>query len=313
MKGEVKEERQSPDRGRTHKSQSRKAHGRHERPSFKVKEEPRSSPENTPPPRQRHGHTRNRRSRSPVKAEHPGDSGGRIRDGDERRDRKRRHEDHHHSSNPPSNSREVHDNARVAKRERQRSLSPGEIEEPPSRWGPSSADLSAPTGEPVPPKEAPSLGLSGALAKETNTYRGVVINYSEPPEAKIPKKRWRLYPFKESEEFKPLYIHRQTAYLIGRDRRICDMPLLHPSISKQHAVIQYRSVPYTKVDGTQSRAIRPYVIDLNSPNGTSLNGNPIQSQKYYELKEKDVLKFGFSSRDYVLLHEKSARDVDSDS
>ena len=32
----------------------------------------------------------------------------------------------------------------------------------------------------------------------------------------------------------------------------------------------------------------------------------LQSQiRYYELRERDVVKFGFSTREYVLLHEKS--------
>ena len=35
-----------------------------------------------------------------------------------------------------------------------------------------------------------------------------------------------------------LHIHRQSAYLIGRDRTVADIPLEHPSCSKQHAVIQ---------------------------------------------------------------------------
>lgn len=35
-----------------------------------------------------------------------------------------------------------------------------------------------------------------------------------------------------------LHIHRQSAYLIGRDRTVTDIPLEHPSSSKQHAVIQ---------------------------------------------------------------------------
>ena len=34
--------------------------------------------------------------------------------------------------------------------------------------------------------------------------------------------------------------------------------------------------------------------------------------RYYELKEKDVLKFGFSTREYVLLHERSEGVVDND-
>lgn len=62
-------------------------------------------------------------------------------------------------------------------------------------------------------------------------------------------------------------------------------------------------VEFTRADGTTGRRVRPYIIDLGSGNGTYLNNQRIDSQRYYELKEKDVLKFGFSSREYVLLHE----------
>ncbi|XP_005353322.1 smad nuclear-interacting protein 1 [Microtus ochrogaster] len=157
----------------------------------------------------------------------------------------------------------------------------------------------------VPVKEKPSFELSGALLEDTNTFRGVVIKYSEPPEARIPKKRWRLYPFKNDEVLPVMYLHRQSAYLLGRHRRIADIPIDHPSCSKQHAVFQYRLVEYTRADGTVGRRVKPYIIDLGSGNGTFLNNKRIEPQRYYELKEKDVLKFGFSSREYVLLHESS--------
>ncbi|NXF11254.1 SNIP1 protein, partial [Smithornis capensis] len=167
-------------------------------------------------------------------------------------------------------------------------------------------------------KEKPSFELSGALLEDTNTFRGVVIKYSEPPEARIPKTRWRLYPFKNDEFLPVMYIHRQSAYLLGRHRRIADIPIDHPSCSKQHAVFQYRLVEYTRADGSVGRRVRPYIIDLGSGNGTFLNNQRIEPQRYYELKEKDVLKFGFSSREYVLLHESSdkseanAKDEDED-
>ncbi|KAL1773633.1 smad nuclear-interacting protein 1 [Sigmodon hispidus] len=145
----------------------------------------------------------------------------------------------------------------------------------------------------VPVKEKPSFELSGALLEDTNTFRGVVIKHSEPSEARIPQKWWRLYPFKNDEVLPVMYIHRQSAYLLGRHRRIADIPIDHPSCSKQHAVFQYRLVEHTRADGTVGR------------NGTFLNNKRIEPQRYYELKEKDILKFGFSSREYVLLHESS--------
>ena len=51
--------------------------------------------------------------------------------------------------------------------------------------------------------------------------------------------------------------------------------------------------------------VLPYIIDLGSSNGTYLNNNKIEPRRYYELKEKDVIKFGYSTREYVLLHENS--------
>jgi len=156
------------------------------------------------------------------------------------------------------------------------------------------------------PKEAPNFEVTGKLAEDTNKFKGVVIKYNEPPEACKPKIRWRLYPFKDNSSLPTLYVHRQSAYLIGKDRRVVDLPVDHPSCSKQHAVLQYRQVRAKTTGGQRSfRQIRPYIIDLESSNGTFLNNQRIEPKRYYELMEKDVLKFGYSTREYVMLHEQS--------
>ncbi|XP_055389529.1 probable serine/threonine-protein kinase DDB_G0280133 [Condylostylus longicornis] len=164
------------------------------------------------------------------------------------------------------------------------------------------------SGGPPSEKQKPTFALSGKLTEDTNTVNGVVIKYAEPPEARKPKRRWRLYPFKGEKAMPTLYIHRQSAYLIGRDRKVCDLPVDHPSCSKQHAVLQYRLVPFERENGTVGKRVRPYILDLESANGTYLNNKRIESKKYFELLEKDVIKFGFSSREYVLLHENSKED-----
>uniref|UniRef100_A0A6G1SG58 Smad nuclear interacting protein 1 n=1 Tax=Aceria tosichella TaxID=561515 RepID=A0A6G1SG58_9ACAR len=143
----------------------------------------------------------------------------------------------------------------------------------------------------------PNYSLSGALAKDTNTFKGVVIKYNEPPEAHKPDQRWFLYPFKGDQSLDPIPIYRQSAYLLGRDRNIADIPIDHPSCSKQHAVIQFR-----KMKGK----ICPYLIDLESANKTKLNNETIEPSRYYQIFEKDVIKFGFSTRDYVIMHENCA-------
>lgn len=161
-------------------------------------------------------------------------------------------------------------------------------------------------------KEKPNFALSGKLTEEANKVNGVVIKYAEPPESRKPKRRWRLYPFKGYQALPTMYIHRQSCYLIGRDRKVCDLPIDHPSCSKQHAALQYRLVPYEREDGTAGKRVRPYIIDLESANGTFVNNKKIDTKKYIELLEKDVLKFGFSSREYVLLHENSKEDEEDD-
>ncbi|GAB2284664.1 hypothetical protein Dimus_019116 [Dionaea muscipula] len=156
-------------------------------------------------------------------------------------------------------------------------------------------------------KQKPSFELSGKLAGETNRVRGVTLLFTEPPDSRKPDVRWRLYVFKAGEVLnEPLYVHRQSCYLFGRERRVADIPTDHPSCSKQHAVLQYRQVEKEQPDGTMVKKVRPYIMDLGSTNKTFVNDNPIEPQRYYELFEKDTIKFGNSSREYVLLHENSA-------
>ncbi|KAF8644411.1 hypothetical protein AX16_008472 [Volvariella volvacea WC 439] len=161
------------------------------------------------------------------------------------------------------------------------------------------------------PASKPNFAPSGLLAAETNTVKAsdgtkTVLKYNEPPEARKPHLNWRLYVFKGSEQVELLHIHRQSAYLIGRDRLVADIPLEHPSSSKQHAVIQYRYVQEKNEFGETKGVVKPFIIDLESTNGTHVNDEAIPPARFYELKASDVIKFGTSGREYVLLHEDAA-------
>ena len=163
------------------------------------------------------------------------------------------------------------------------------------------------------PVEAPDFGLSGALAKDTGTgnmYKGVELKWSEPADARQPTKKWRLYVFKGAADAPPietLHISRQSAFLVGKNKTIADIWTAHPSCSGQHAVIQFRlKEKVNDKDMTTIRTVRPYLMDLESTNGTYLNRERIEPARFYELKEQDSIVFGMSSREYVLLHDKSA-------
>ncbi|KAE8226616.1 hypothetical protein CF319_g819 [Tilletia indica] len=174
--------------------------------------------------------------------------------------------------------------------------------------GSSSAD---PAGGDPAVKEAnfaPDFKSSGLLAAASNSVDGVALKYHEPPEARKPKqgKGWRLYVFKDGKDEDLIHLTRQSCYLFGRERRVVDIPLEHPSASKQHAVIQFRQITTRSEFGDESSSIRPFFIDLESANGSYLNGNEVPTSRYVELKSGDTLKFGASSREWVLLPEDAA-------
>lgn len=43
---------------------------------------------------------------------------------------------------------------------------------------------------------------------------------------------------------------------------MCDILLENPSISRQHAVIQFREIKKMTISGEYSEEIKPYVMDL---------------------------------------------------
>ncbi|KYK66610.1 FHA domain-containing protein [Toxoplasma gondii TgCatPRC2] len=152
----------------------------------------------------------------------------------------------------------------------------------------------------------PNFEPSGLLSEDRgeNSRNGVSLKHTEPADAAMPSKKWRLYMFKNDrtkpaaevanqEPDKTLHLHRRSSFIFGKDNRVADILLMHPTISKQHAVLQFRR---------KLGDVSPYIIDLESTNGTYLNGAKIETCRYYQLREQDTLRFGKSTRDFVLLH-----------
>ena len=75
-----------------------------------------------------------------------------------------------------------------------------------------------------------------------------------------------------------------------------DFPTEHPSCSKQHAVLQFRYVERRDEWGGRKGGVRPYVIDLESANGTRVNGEAVPESRYVEVRSGDVVRFGESTR-----------------
>lgn len=133
------------------------------------------------------------------------------------------------------------------------------------------------------------------------------LKFHEPPESRPPIDVWRIYIFKGEEALRTKIFDTepinllQSCYLIGKDERICDILCENDTISRQHAVIQFRLITKMLEDGTYEETIRPYVIDLESTNGTFLNNERIEAGRYTQLLHGDMLKFGMSQREYIMV------------
>jgi smad nuclear-interacting protein 1 len=147
------------------------------------------------------------------------------------------------------------------------------------------------------------------LAKTANTVAGTKISlkYHEPAEARKPSPSapWRLFVFKGKDMIDTVQLHTQSCWLLGKAHQVADIVLEHPSSSQQHAAIQFRYIVKTTEDQygvrqTKGR-VKPYVIDLESSNGTELNGEKVEPGRYVELRDKDLLQFAGSEREYVIM------------
>jgi smad nuclear-interacting protein 1 len=162
--------------------------------------------------------------------------------------------------------------------------------------------------EPEKPKEKPNLGNTGLLAAASNSVAqadgsSITLKYHEPAEARKPPARdqWRLFIFKGEDILDTVELSLRSCWLFGREVAVVDLPAEHPSISKQHAVVQFRYTEKRNEFGDKIGKVKPYLIDLESANGTTLNGKKIGGSRYLELRDKDMIKFGDSAREYVLM------------
>ncbi|KAH7688954.1 Forkhead-associated (FHA) domain-containing protein [Dioscorea alata] len=76
------------------------------------------------------------------------------------------------------------------------------------------------------------------------------------------------------------------AYMFGRID-LCDFVLEHPTISRFHAVLQF------KKDG------EAFLYDLGSTHGTFINKNQVKKKEYTKVHVGDAFRFGQSSRLYI--------------
>jgi smad nuclear-interacting protein 1 len=146
-------------------------------------------------------------------------------------------------------------------------------------------------------------GLLAAQSNEIVLSDGRITNlkYQEPTESRKPSSvpEWQLYVFNGDLLQDTIDLRVKSCWLVGRDDGIVDIPAIHPSISQQHAAIQFRHI-YPPGDHASPKVL-PYLVDLDTVNGTYLNQRLIPTRRYIQLQSHDLIKFGRSPLEYIVL------------
>lgn len=123
------------------------------------------------------------------------------------------------------------------------------------------------------------------------------IPYHEPPWAAVPpaSASYHLETLKNGVILSSLHLARQTWFVFGRLPG-CDVSMEHPSVSRYHAVLQYRGAAGSEEQ--QDRGF--YMYDLGSTHGTFVNKKKIPPKTYCRLRVGHVLKLGGSTRLFIL-------------
>jgi pSer/pThr/pTyr-binding forkhead associated (FHA) protein len=114
------------------------------------------------------------------------------------------------------------------------------------------------------------------------------LSYQEPTWSAPPVEKFQLEVLKDGSIVSTIDLDGKAFYTLGRQPDIVDIVMDHPSISRMHAVLNFRD------DGALM------LRDLGSAQGTLLNKAPCDKSTYYRVYVGDMIKFGASTRKYIV-------------
>ena len=135
------------------------------------------------------------------------------------------------------------------------------------------------------------------------------LPYTEPHWSASPTEPYFLSVIKNGTVVQEINISTKPFHVFGR-LPCCDVPLDHPSLSRYHAVLQYH--PHIENKSTSDEELSStlfstnpkeagfYVYDLGSTHGTFINKSQVNPRCYYRLRVGQMVKFGGSSRMFLL-------------
>ncbi|KAF8944735.1 Kanadaptin [Haplosporangium gracile] len=119
------------------------------------------------------------------------------------------------------------------------------------------------------------------------------LKYQKPAWSGYPNQQFFFEVIKNGVLVDKIQAPLKEFLTIGR-LPMCDLEMEHPSLSRYHAVIQFKSSGET------------FIYDLNSSHGTKVNKSKIPPQMHVKIKPGDQLRFGESTRIYLFQTEETA-------
>lgn len=136
------------------------------------------------------------------------------------------------------------------------------------------------------------------------------LPYREPVWSSLPEEPSTLEIIKNGALMNEINLGAKNFFVFGR-LPTCDIVLDHPSISRYHAVLQYRSsekCPNISENQNHSSTSGFYLYDLASTHGTVINKEKIRPRTYYRIRVGHVMKFGGSTRLFLLQSARQGQD-----
>lgn len=147
--------------------------------------------------------------------------------------------------------------------------------------------------KPLAQTEKSSEGMSEKHSIREKKETGPELPYKVPSWSGLPDDFYSLEVLKNGCIISNIDLANKPFHVFGRLPN-CDVSLEHPSVSRYHAVIQYK-----RSDSSNSER-GFYIYDLGSTHGTTVNKSPLEAKRYYRLRVGYVFKFGGSSRLFIL-------------
>lgn len=124
----------------------------------------------------------------------------------------------------------------------------------------------------------PDSKTSSAVSPAQKITESLIpLPYKEPNWSGIPNEAYSFEVLKSGKILENINLSSKSFYVFGR-LSTCDIHMAHPTISRYHAVLQYRS------HESENNPIGFYINDLGSTHGTFLNKNRIKSNMYIRVQ-----------------------------